>query len=51
VTWCGDVVMSVGGEAALEGERKETMPIELTQILLSQKMKKIHDNDSAASNG
>jgi hypothetical protein len=33
------------------GEREETMPVELMQILLEQKMKKIHAVDSTAING
>jgi hypothetical protein len=33
------------------GERKETAPVGQTQILLDQKMKKIHALDSATTNG
>jgi hypothetical protein len=41
----------VRGEAALGRERGEMIPIELTRILLGQKMKKIHVVDLAATNG
>jgi hypothetical protein len=37
--------MSTGGEAAPRREREEIMPVELTRILLGQKIKKIHAVD------
>jgi hypothetical protein len=51
VTHRDRVTMSVGGEATLGREREETMPVELTRILLGRKMKKLHAIDSAATNG
>jgi hypothetical protein len=43
--------MLIGGEGVPGEEREGTMPIELTQILLDQKIKKIHAVDSVAING
>jgi hypothetical protein len=48
VTRCCGVVTSVGGEVAPGWERDEMIPTGLTQILLSQKMKKNHVIDSSA---
>jgi hypothetical protein len=46
VAWrCGSVESQHQG-----GEREETTPVGLTRILLSQKIKKIHTVDLAASN-
>jgi hypothetical protein len=39
------------GESRHRGEREETMTVGLTQILLGQKIKKIHTVDSADTNG
>jgi hypothetical protein len=50
MTQRSDVTTSTGGEAALGGEMKETMPVGLIQILLDRKMKKIHAVDSAGTN-
>jgi hypothetical protein len=42
VTWRDGVTTSVGGEAAPGEKREEMMLVRLTQILLDQKIKKIH---------
>jgi hypothetical protein len=49
VTRHGDVVASVRGEMAPEGEREETTAIGLTRILPGQKIKKIHAVYSVAT--
>jgi hypothetical protein len=43
--------MSARGEVAPGGEREDTTPVGLTQILLGQKIKKINAVDSAGTNG
>jgi hypothetical protein len=51
MTRCSDAASSIGGEVApVRGEREEIMLVGLTRILLSQKIKKIHTVDSAATN-
>jgi hypothetical protein len=51
VTWHDSVTTSVGGDAALERGREETTSVELTRILIDQKIKKIYTVDLAVING
>jgi hypothetical protein len=44
-------VMSARGGATLGGVREEATPVGLKQILVGQKIKKIHTVDLAALNG
>jgi hypothetical protein len=51
VTWRNAVASLIGGGAVSERGKEETIPVELTQILLGQKIKKNHVFDSPAING
>jgi hypothetical protein len=51
MTQHGGVTTSAGGDGALGRKKEETTLVRLTQILLGQKIKKIHSIHSTVTNG